>query len=218
MFELTLANWPPVCRLLSESISEWFALFCVCHKLTIGFAVVGVINGVLMQETFKVAATDNTIMVRQKEKAMTTHAQKMKLLFMSCDSSGDGYVEYDEFEEVVSDPGVKTWLASMDLDPSDIDQLFFLIDSNGNGDGRISVEELIRGVSRLRGAARSIDMATLLSQQEQLAATMASLRQDLAIQCLAHAKHRSLDEAVKALNPGSCQAIKAAGKINSVEL
>ena len=27
---------------------------CLIHKLTMGFAVVGVINGVLMQETFKV--------------------------------------------------------------------------------------------------------------------------------------------------------------------
>lgn len=31
---------------------------CLIHKLTMGFAVVGVINGVLMQETFKVGHGD----------------------------------------------------------------------------------------------------------------------------------------------------------------
>merc|ERR1711953_434846 len=52
MFELTLANWPPVTRLLTEKVSEPLMFFCLLHKLTIGFAVVGVINGVFMQETF----------------------------------------------------------------------------------------------------------------------------------------------------------------------
>merc|ERR1712078_260290 len=45
MFEMTLANWPPICRLLSEQVSEYFVAFCLLHKLTVGFAVVGIING-----------------------------------------------------------------------------------------------------------------------------------------------------------------------------
>merc|ERR1719321_1452192 len=45
MFEMTLANWPPVTRLLSEEVSEWLMVACLLHKLTVGFAVLGVING-----------------------------------------------------------------------------------------------------------------------------------------------------------------------------
>merc|ERR1711987_41602 len=52
MFEITLGNWPPVARLLSENVTEWFTLVNVLHKLTIGFALVGVLNGVILQETF----------------------------------------------------------------------------------------------------------------------------------------------------------------------
>jgi len=44
MFEITLGNWPPIARLLSEEVSEWFTLVCLAHKLTIGFAVIGVIT------------------------------------------------------------------------------------------------------------------------------------------------------------------------------
>merc|ERR1719261_2090690 len=77
MFEITLANYPPVTRLLAEEVSEWFMLITVLHKLTIGFAVVGVINGVILQETFKVAGTDDVIMVRQKKKAVATLRHKM---------------------------------------------------------------------------------------------------------------------------------------------
>merc|ERR1719345_720517 len=90
MFELTLGNWPPVTRLLSEEVTEWFMLICIAHKLTIGFAVVGVINGVILQETFKVAATDDMIMVRQKKREQQTLTRKMGLLFEALDASENG--------------------------------------------------------------------------------------------------------------------------------
>merc|ERR1712216_223800 len=70
MFEITLGNWMPPCRALVENVSEWYMLFFVLHKLLIGFSVVGVIAGVFIQETFKVATTDDKIMVMQRERAV----------------------------------------------------------------------------------------------------------------------------------------------------
>merc|ERR1719162_1257454 len=90
MFELTLANWPPVTRLLAEEVSEWFMLLCVAHKLTIGFAVIGVINGVILQETFKIAATDDMLMVRQKKRGAALFRKKMMALFAALEHGGDG--------------------------------------------------------------------------------------------------------------------------------
>merc|ERR1740130_1838814 len=112
MFELTLANWPPVTRLLAEEISEWFILICVIHKLTIGFAVIGVINGVIMQETFQVAATDDMLMVRRKQRSAELLRTKMNHLFKALDNSADGSLGYDEFQIIGHVPEVKTWLAS----------------------------------------------------------------------------------------------------------
>jgi len=166
MFELTLANWPTVCRVLAENVTEWFMLFCVIHKLTIGFAVLGIINGALMQETFKVASTDDTIMVRQKRRAARVHADKMGRLFNEADENGNGMVTLEEFRTVIKDSIVETWLASMDLDMRDSDTLFMLIDEDG--DGEITVEELIQGVARLKGPARSIDLNIMKIQQQKL--------------------------------------------------
>eukprot|EP00421_Protoceratium_reticulatum_P011283 CAMPEP_0168398948 /NCGR_PEP_ID=MMETSP0228-20121227/21841_1 /TAXON_ID=133427 /ORGANISM="Protoceratium reticulatum, Strain CCCM 535 (=CCMP 1889)" /LENGTH=485 /DNA_ID=CAMNT_0008412465 /DNA_START=45 /DNA_END=1502 /DNA_ORIENTATION=+ len=166
MFEITLANWPTVGRALSENVSEVFMLFSVLHKLTIGFAIVGVVNGVFMQETFKVAATDDTIMLRQKETAARIHRRKMKLLFEHADTSGDGQLTLDEFHEVVSDPQIKTWLASMEIDAADVDNLYSLLDQTG--EGRLSATELIRGMLKLKGPARAIDLANLMREHRLL--------------------------------------------------
>eukprot|EP00440_Ansanella_granifera_P002203 gb/GFBE01002384.1/.p1 GENE.gb/GFBE01002384.1/~~gb/GFBE01002384.1/.p1 ORF type:complete len:553 (+),score=115.54 gb/GFBE01002384.1/:1-1659(+) len=159
MFELTLANWPPISRLLAENVSQWFFLFAVLHKLTVGFAFVGVVNGVFMQETFKVASTDDRIMVRQKQRMVNTHTRKMKMFFDRADTSGDGTIDLDEFKMMASNPAVSLWLSSMELDEKDNDLLFKLID---NGDASITLDELIKGVGKLKGNARSIDMVRVM--------------------------------------------------------
>merc|ERR1719183_936281 len=120
MFELTLANWPPICRALSEEVSEWFMVLCVVHKLIIGFAVVGVINGVFMQETFKVASTDDIIMTRQRRRQSQMHKAKMEMLFNEADADGNGRLSLEEFGNVVSDTSVSAWLSSMELDCDDV--------------------------------------------------------------------------------------------------
>lgn len=155
LFEMTLANWPPVARLLAENVSEFWMPVCLMHKLTMGFAVVGVINGVLMQETFKVAHMDDNVMVREKQRAMRAHLAKMSLLFEEADTSGDGRLDLEEFKSILDDYEIKIWLAAMDLDVSDVEELFHLLD---DGDGRLSAEELVRGVAKLRGAARAMDL------------------------------------------------------------
>jgi len=39
MFEITLANWGPACWLLTNSVNEWWCIFFVAYKCSIGFAV-----------------------------------------------------------------------------------------------------------------------------------------------------------------------------------
>merc|ERR1712038_2229406 len=113
-------------------------------------------GGVFMQETFRAAATNDRIMMMQKTRAASAHVHKMRRLFQQADTSGDGYINLDEFKTVLSDTSVRLWLASMDMEVGDAERLFLLID---NGDGLISADELIAGVSRLKGSARSIDLA-----------------------------------------------------------
>ena len=53
-------------------LKEYYAIFSVAYKLIIGFAAVGIINAVFMQETFKVAASDDKLMMRQKARESYT--------------------------------------------------------------------------------------------------------------------------------------------------
>jgi len=169
MFELALANWPTIGRFLQDEVHEWWMIFIIIFKLTVGFAVVGILNAVFMQETFTAIEMDNNIMVEKKRRADKAHRKKMEVLFKKADRNGDGAVGRHEFAHILRSPIIRTWLASMNLDVSDGKLLFELIDSE-NQDGKITVDELIRGVARLRGPARSIDVKALLRLLEDAVA------------------------------------------------
>jgi len=166
MFEITLGNWMPPCRALVENVSEWYMLFSLTHKLVIGFSVVSVITSVFIQETFKVATIDDRIMMMTKERASNTHIRKIVALFEHADNDGDGSIDCNEFHDVLADPEVKTWLASMELDVRDPVHLFALVDVDG--DGEITVKELVDGVSRLKGAARNYDIVSLQNTTQNM--------------------------------------------------
>ncbi|CAJ1389767.1 unnamed protein product [Effrenium voratum] len=136
-----------------------------------GFAVVGVINGVLMQETFKVAHMDDTVMVREKQRAIRAHVQKMSLLFEEADTSGDGRVDLAEFKRILDDHEVKVWLAAMDVDVSDVDELFSMLDDGA--DGRLSAEELVAGISKLQGVAKAMDLRKVIRKHEEMNQSLA---------------------------------------------
>jgi Ca2+-binding EF-hand superfamily protein/heme exporter protein D len=156
LFEMTLGNWMPPCRALVENVSEWWMLFSLAHKLVIGFSVVSVITSVFIQETFKVAAIDDKIMIMSTERARKMHIRKINALFGYTDHDGNGFLDVGEFTTVLQDSGIRTWLASMGLQVRDIPQFFQLLDVDGNG--RLTVKELVEGISVLKGTATSYDM------------------------------------------------------------
>merc|ERR1719171_1141632 len=65
MFEVTLANWVPACRLLSNNVNEAYAMLFILYKCVVGFAIIKVITGVFLHETFKVAQGDDELMIRE---------------------------------------------------------------------------------------------------------------------------------------------------------
>jgi len=159
MMELTLGNFVPVCRLLMENVSQGYGYSILIYKLIVGFGMLRVMSGVFLHETFKAAASDDELMVVQKKRAQEKHKKKMMRLFKAADPTGEGHIGRAEFAEMLQDQTVKTWLSAQDVEVGDGLLLFDLMD---DGDHKLSPGELIRGMARLKGAARSIDLVGLM--------------------------------------------------------
>ena len=160
MFEITLANWGPPTSLLMNEMSEMWAFWVLVYKLTLGFAVVQVIMAVFIQQTFKVASRDEEVMIKEKQAAAKAYQKTLKHLFQEMDESGDRMLENEEFHTALRDARVKTWFAALEVDASEAEQLFHLLD------GLISQDEFLTGVKALKGAAKGTEMLALKKEMK----------------------------------------------------
>merc|ERR1739848_818629 len=149
VMELTIGNWAPVCWVVFE-IDPIYGFIALTYVMAINFAMVRVISGVFLHETFAIAATDDDLMIMKKERSTAKHVKKMKSLFLILDKNANSQVDRKEFIRALANPSLKSWLSAMDIEPDDADLLFDFID---DGDGIITPSELITGLARLKGNA-----------------------------------------------------------------
>ncbi|CAK0819027.1 unnamed protein product [Prorocentrum cordatum] len=167
MIEMLLGNWFSVTRILIR-FNEWFMVFGICHQLVFGFAVIEVISGVFLNETFKVAALDDSIMLEEARRTAKAESDKLTEFFNMADEDDNGYVDPDELRRALENKKVTEWLSAMGLDLSDVDRVFSLLDKDR--DGRLTCEELVRIAVLLKKPARAADIAVLKSLLEEVKA------------------------------------------------
>jgi len=173
MFEIHMANWARPCRIYMETLGEiWGDLF-IFYRCIMGFALMSVIGAVFVQQTMSVVQNDQDIMILKKQKEAESYNSKLKLLFSALDKDADNNLSRAEFDTVKEDADLKAWMSALDIEPADLEGLFNLLDS---GDGMVSVEEFLMGASRVRGHAKSIDMAQLLSLMLRLERAVTDIR------------------------------------------
>mmetsp|Transcript_7702 Transcript_7702/g.13979 ORF Transcript_7702/g.13979 Transcript_7702/m.13979 type:complete len:135 (-) Transcript_7702:62-466(-) len=109
-------------------------------------------------------------MMRQKERDRSLHTKKMRTLFAAADESGDGFIDREEFCDIMNIPEVRTWLAAQELPVRDPNILFSLLD---DGDAELTADELVKGVERLKGTAKGIDLAAFIAEYRSFATKVA---------------------------------------------
>merc|ERR1712045_493036 len=72
-----------------------------------------------------------------------------------------------------ANPRVKTWLQVLGLEVHETKSLFRLLD---NGDGLITVDDFMKGVTRLKGQSRSVDVIAIQHDVDSLRQEMHSVR------------------------------------------
>lgn len=179
LLQMTLANWAVPSRILTEYVSEWTIVFVLCFKLTMGFSVIMVLTGVFLQVTFHVAANDDVIMVNRSERDIRTHTKKISLLMKAADEDDNGLLDIDEFQNIVEDPTVVQWLNAMGFEASHFDPEVVYKMLLPDGESELNAEQLVTGVSKLKGKATSLTLAVVSRQNNEALKRMQNLNKQL---------------------------------------
>merc|ERR1712151_211892 len=161
MFEITFANWIPSCRILVDHLSEFFGLFFLSYRVVIGTAVLSVVQAVFIQSTMKAAQANEEIVLQAKNKEKQSYIKRVKKMFMTLDESGDGFVSWDEFKPLLTDPSLGLMMSTLELDAKDAEMMWTALD---NGDGQLSADEFVQGAQSIKGTAKALDMVAVLNK------------------------------------------------------
>merc|ERR1719150_2776283 len=80
-------------------------------------------------------------------------------------------ITWNDLQQHMKDKRVYHFFKALDLEVSEAEGLFKLMDLDGNG--VVDVEEFVAGCMRLRGGAKRLDLVSLLFESKRLADRMA---------------------------------------------
>lgn len=133
--------------------SSTFVVNTLVFSLYIAFGTLVMLNlvtGVFVEGAQRIIKDD-------KDSDLVKQVCKM---FIAADEDGSSGISWDEFEKHIDDPAMDSFFRSLELSRKDAKDLFRLLDCDNSGS--LTVEEFVRGCMRLRGPARSVDLAALV--------------------------------------------------------
>ncbi|CAJ1396049.1 unnamed protein product [Effrenium voratum] len=165
-FELTFSgSWPLRVRPITEKVSPWYAIPFLTYIALVVFAVIRIVTALFLKETLTSAANDADMVLEDAVRSTKDYQVKIEGLFHLADNDGDGTLSYEEFHETMTLPSVMNYLKSMDLTVHDCKPLFELLD---DGDGKVTITEFCKGLSKVRGQAKAIDFVILQRETAKL--------------------------------------------------
>mmetsp|Transcript_129244 Transcript_129244/g.401964 ORF Transcript_129244/g.401964 Transcript_129244/m.401964 type:complete len:164 (-) Transcript_129244:652-1143(-) len=108
------------------------------------------------------AAADAERVAFEKAKERDKVATMLKDVFDKGDSSGDGLLVRDEFEEMMVNPEVVALFEKIELEPLEVYLLFSLLSED---DGVVDKEEFLIGAMKLKNTAKTVDTLQILHGQ-----------------------------------------------------
>jgi hypothetical protein len=179
LFEVTLAGcWPTYFRPLIHQVGGFYLVFAVVYISVVVFAIIRIITAIFLRETLMVASKDSDLMCQERLKQKESYARKLGQLFHAVDTSGDGKLSREEFLQVITHPFIKVFMQTLELEVHDAMALFEILD---DGDDMITYDEFTKGVMRLKGQARTMDIVCLMHAVDGVWKSIEDLRKEVRI-------------------------------------
>jgi len=165
-------DWDLAARPLEGVHWIWMVLFIAFIAFTT-FAVLNVITAVFCQAAIDSAEHDKDMVLHSMIANKKMYEEQIHRLFMDIDRDGSGFITLTELEYRMEDERVKAYLTSLGIDSHDAWTIFKFLDVDGTH--RVSFEQFVSGLLRLKGNAKSADMMHLMEENQWIMRQLVAL-------------------------------------------
>lgn len=157
-------SWRDVALPLYEINTFYLLVFCFFITFMV-FGALNVLTAVFVEQSAAVLAMDKDLVIQEQMDRNSSLLNQMEALFREVDKDGSGDITWQEFQDVLHDHRVQSYFAVLKIDLDQAEGLFQLLDLDGSGS--VSIQEFILSCMRIKGAARSIDVATVIHENKK---------------------------------------------------
>mmetsp|Transcript_45860 Transcript_45860/g.109199 ORF Transcript_45860/g.109199 Transcript_45860/m.109199 type:complete len:828 (+) Transcript_45860:84-2567(+) len=149
-------DWRDLSDPLTEEISPAMAVVLSAYIAFMTVSLLNMITGMFVESALE----------GSRLQADADIVSKLRDIFDDMGVSDAGLITWQDFKAQMDNPRMVGVFRSIDLDPSEARSLFGLLDLTESGS--IDAEDFVMGCLRLRGPAKSIDLATLMSETRRM--------------------------------------------------
>lgn len=148
-----------------ESVNTFYAGLFVVYVLVMGIGVFAILTGIFVEAAATNHQNDSNWAIQQEIEKRKATINKLRRFLHRADVDLDGKITKAEFEHYLSQEDMRAHLSLLDLDPTEAQDIFRLVDIEGRNE--VAIEELVDRFMRLRGSATSVDIANLLFSSQR---------------------------------------------------
>jgi len=166
MYTLLLAisngrDWNELAAPLCQIHWGFQALF-MFYVLFVVIGVLNVLTSIFVERARELSKLDRDLATQGELASQEAFITQMRTIFEEVDDEKYGRITWQKFRDYLRSDRAQAFLATQQLDTSDAARLFSLMEVDDAG--AVSVEEFALGCMRLRGPAKSSDVALLLRE------------------------------------------------------
>eukprot|EP00929_Paragymnodinium_shiwhaense_P090593 TRINITY_DN50773_c0_g1_i1.p1 TRINITY_DN50773_c0_g1~~TRINITY_DN50773_c0_g1_i1.p1 ORF type:complete len:641 (-),score=108.46 TRINITY_DN50773_c0_g1_i1:319-2241(-) len=158
-------SWGEPGDLVAQLGPMFMAMFLVFISFTV-FAMLNVITGFFCEDAAASKEKDKNDAILQQLSDKDHYLTQFRNIFREMDTDRSGEVSLEELQFHIDDDNLQAYFAHLEIEVKDAWEIFRLLDVDASG--TVSIEEFVDGCMRLRGYAKTLDVASITYDVERL--------------------------------------------------
>ena len=158
-------SWEVLWAML-DSMSAGYGMLLTAFVFFFLIGVMNIVTSLFVEQANQASKRDKDLTTQHEMQEEKISADHLTQFFEDADEDGSKNLSLEELTTYLEDEQVKAYLSTLGLDVSEAEALFRLLDDDDSGE--VGISEFITGCSKLRGAAKSIDVNLLIHENRKL--------------------------------------------------
>jgi len=136
-------------------------MYFLLFAFYVGFCIVGMLNvvtGIFVDSAVCTRTEDEVVECFTEDQRRIS--EEVKRIFKEADKDRSNTLSFAEFTKHLENAWVRAYFSGLDMDPSEAEIIFTLIDIDNSGE--VDIDEFVEGTMKLKGSAKSIDVLSMM--------------------------------------------------------